>query len=413
MVAAMDLPAPPRSGDEVKFFVDETPCEHCGQLGFSRAASSYSTGSYEGTCAHCGQRREFHFQPVPADQWPPVFHLGPEGEPSKIFTADQFRAIADRELARAPAAPAELPTLAAFREARAHLEKARTALVELTKFRPDDTALSVELGRVVELGATYKQAEAVVDAKVGAHAKPRGLDGRFAQHRKWLERGRVGDGQLVFRGERWSEISMSTALLSAAIIEDTTFEKIDFSHGTFDETILRRARFLGCDLQMSKFKSVAFEGCDLKGTRLSLADLLDVAVAGGDWQEILGGRSTWRGQFHDVDLRGARLRDSVLDTAVFQRCDLRDADVSRKDAHLTALGTARGTRFVDCDLRGLNLEGWRLDGTIFERCRMHGLVGTPVLEGDVQIIDADLSLGGDGGADAVGSARLAASWRST
>jgi uncharacterized protein YjbI with pentapeptide repeats len=208
---------------------------------------------------------------------------------------------------------------------------------------------------------------------------------------------------------------MATKLMSAAIIEDTTFEKIDFSHGTFEDTILRRARFLGCDLQMSRFKSVAFERCDLKGTRLSLADLLDVAATGGDWQEILGGRSTWRGQFHDVDLRGARLRDSVLDTAVFLRCDLRDADVSRKDAHLTALGTARRTHFVECDLRGMHIEGWRLDGTIFERCRMHGLDGTPVLEGegDVQIIDADLSAGGDGGPDAVGSARLAASWRKT
>jgi hypothetical protein len=38
-------------------------------------------------------------------------------------------------------------------------------------------------------------------------------------------------------------------------------------------------------------------------------------------------------------------------------------------------------------------------------------VGTPVLEGDVEIIDCDFSEGGDGPADDVGGARLLARWK--
>ena len=49
----------------------------------------------------------------------------------------------------------------------------------------------------------------------------------------------------------------------------------------------------------------------------------------------------------------------------------------------------------------------RAGGTPRERL----LKGTPVLEGDVQIVDCDFSANGEGGPDDVGGARLLASWR--
>ncbi len=409
----MELSEPPRSSKEVDFFVDEAPCETCGKRGLTQEAPAYRRGVFSAVCAHCGVRREFSFPPLTPHENAPLWHLGPADQASRLFGPDAFRNVADRELALAPPEPAELPTMAAWTQGRAHVGNARVALNELAKFRPDDAGLRDEIARAAELYAAYDQSKAVVAARPGAHPAPIGLDGRFVQHRAWFESGRVGDGQAVFRDEEWSRFSMATKLLNAALFEDSTFNDIDLSFGRFHEATFRRTRLLECKLTSTEFDHSVFERCDLTGSRLGLANLVDVVVVGGDWQRITGGRSTWRGRMLEVDLREASLQDSVLDDAIFEKCDLRGVDLSRKDPTFKSLGTARRTHFLECDLRGLHLEGLRLDGTIFERCRMHGLVGAPVLAGEVQIIDADLSLGGDGGPDAVGSARLAASWRQT
>lgn len=407
----MELPAPPRSSKEVDFFVDESSCEKCGRRGVKDHRPRYRRGSYAAICAHCGTVREFGFPPMEPYENAPSWQLGPADQPSKLFDAETFRAVADRELALVPADPAELPTLEAWTWGRAHLGNARVALNELAKFQPDDLGLRAEIQRAAELYEEYDQARAAVDARPGAHAPPTGLDGRFKQHRAWLDRGRVGDGQLVFRHDEWSRFGMTTNTMTAAIFEDTKFEQIDFSFGVFRETTIRRTRFLACNLVQTDFDGAVLERADFADSRLGLVSFTHVVAAGGDWQRITGGRSTWSGQFVDLDLRDASLRDSVLDDASFEHCDLRKVDVRRLDPVLRRLGTARRTRFVDCDLRGMQIEGWRLDGTVFERCRMHGLVGTPALEGDVQVVDCDFSEGGDGPADDVGAARLLASWR--
>ena len=407
----MELPATPRSSKEIDFFVDESPCETCGKRGVKDDRPAYRSGAFTATCAHCGTMREFSFAPLEPHQNAPIWHLGPVDETSRLFDAAAFRAVADRELALVAGDPAELPTMEAWTQGRGHLGRARVALNELAKFHPGDAAVQAEIARAVALYEAYDKAKATVDARPGAHPAPTGLDGRFAQHRAWLKRGRTGDGQLVFRNEEWSRFGMTTKDVTGGLFEDTTFTSIDFSFGVFREATMRRTRFLGCNLVQTELDGAVLERCDFTASRLGLVNLTNVVAAGGDWQRITAGRSTWSGQFSELDLREASMRDSILDDATFDRVDLRGADVSRLDPTLRRLGTARRARFVECDLRGLKVEGWRLDGTVFERCRMHGLVGTPALEGDVQLVGCDFTAGGDGGPDEVGGARLLAAWR--
>lgn len=407
----MELLAPPRSSKEVDFFVEESLCAKCGKRGVKDDRPRYRRGSYTATCAHCGTVREFTFPPMEPYENAPLWHLGPEGEPSRLFDAATLRAVADRELALVPPDPAEVQTLEAWTWGRAHLGNARVALNELAQFRPDDVALRAEIQRAAAFYEEYDQAKAAVDARPGAHPPPTGLDDRFRQHRAWLDRGRVGDGQLIFRHDEWSRFGMSTKEMTAAIFEDTKFEEIDFSFGVFKETTIRRTRFLRCNLMQTEFDGAVLERADLADSRLGLVNFTNVVAAVGDWQRITAGRSTWSGHFTELDLREASMRDAIHDDATFDRCDLRGADLSRRDPSFPRLGTARRARFVECDLRGIKVEGWRIDGTVFERCRMGGIEGTPVLEGEVQIIDCDFSDGGEGGPDDVGAARLLASWR--
>lgn len=391
----MKLPAAPRTMDEVNYFVDESPCEKCGQRGLKDEQPRYEEGVYLAMCATCLSDRTFTFDPLYTSESAPAFYLAPDAEPTAMFTAAQLREIADRELQRVPREPTEIATVAAYKQARRHLVKGRIAINELAKFHPGDAAIAREVTDTAALWEAYKRAKAAIEAKPGALPPARGLGDRFSQHAHWLARGKTGDGQLVFRNEVWRHTGMSTSKLHAARVEDSTFEGIDFSFSQFDEATIRDSRFLGCDLNVAQLDRATIENSDFRGTAFGMASLRDTHVTGGNWQEIAAGRSTWRAQVTGVDLRGARFRDAVLDDSVFERCDLRGADFSRKDVILESLGTARRTRFVACDLRGAKVEGWRLDGAVFVRCLMHGLEGTPDFEGKVEVDTADLSPDGD------------------
>lgn len=393
----MQLPASPRTVEEVDFFVDESPCERCGNRGLTDESPGYRLGGYSARCATCHVKRRFEFAPLLAKQHAPAFSLTADSQPTTMFTVQQLRAIADREMARVPANPTEIETVAAYNQAKAHLVKARIALVELAKFHPDNAALAAEVASSVALCDRYLEAKLVIESKPGALRKPRGLGDRFSQHAHWLARGHQGDGRLVFCDEHWNGIGMAAAKMHAALIQETTFEQIDFSYSELHDATIRNSRFLRCDLTAAELDRATLDATDLVGSSLGLASLRGTRVRGGDWQRLRAGRSRWKAEFSGVDLRAAGLRDTVLDESVFERCDLRGADLSRKDMILESLGTARRARFIECDLRGAKVEGWRLDRTVFERCRLHGLIGTPAFEGEVRVFEADLFPAADRG----------------
>lgn len=395
-VHPMKIPGAPRTVQEVRYFVDESPCETCGHRGLTDAMPNYLQGRYTGQCASCLTIREWTFEPLKAKTHAPPCFLSGETTPTTVFTADQLRAIADRALATVMREPTEYATVAALEQGQIHVVTASIALNELAKFHPGDSALAAEAAAMPALWSAHKAARPIVEGKPGAQPPPRGLGERFDYHRQWLARGRTGDGRLLFKHEHWKGIGMATGKMQGALFEDTTFENIDFSYGEFDGATFRRVRFLRCSLSMAKLDGATFEQVDMTGSVLSLASLLDCTITGGDWQGIAAGRSTWSSRVTRVDLRNAGLRDTVLDGAVFESCDFRDANFSRRDVVLDKLGTARRTRFVECDLRGAKIEGWRLDGTELERCKLHGTDGKPELEGAIKVIGQDLSPDGDG-----------------
>ncbi|HEY5936612.1 MAG TPA: pentapeptide repeat-containing protein, partial [Kofleriaceae bacterium] len=332
--------------------------------------------------ANCKHTRSFRFLPFET-QAVPAFALAPGDQPSRVFTAEQLRAIADRELALALADPSAYSTLEQYEAARTHVIRGRTALVELAKFRPGMTG---ELAAAEALWKRYKQAKPAVEAKPGALPEPRGLGERLKQHRAWDLRGRAGDGRLTFRTESWNGLRMPSVHLEAAIIEDTTFERMDLSFGKLTEAVIQRSKFLSCLLTYGKLGGARVTESDFNGSSLVLADLHGIQVQGGDWRDLEAARSTWNGaHLTGVDLQNAELVDVILDNTTFERCDLRGADLGRRDAELKTLGIARRTRFIGCDLRGARIAGLRMSDVTFERCQLDGLIGDPVIGGAVTI----------------------------
>ena len=116
-----------------------------------------------------------------------------------------------------------------------------------------------------------------------------------------------------------------------------------------------------------------------------------------------------RAELRRADCREAVLADATLTNTKLIECDLRGCDLRRVD-HVLDLGTAYDAQFVGCDLRGAKLDGRRLRGTKLIRCRFNGVVGKPVIEGPIEIVDPDMSPAGDG-SEIIAGTELERQWR--
>jgi hypothetical protein len=108
-----------RTSAEARLFMDFTPCEACGHLGFSGVhATALIDGAvhstYTGRCPNCGTERRFVFR-VPEDLRLPGEHeieFGGE-TPSELLDPADWLTIADLASRRAPAPDADDLRLAA------------------------------------------------------------------------------------------------------------------------------------------------------------------------------------------------------------------------------------------------------------------------------------------------------------
>jgi hypothetical protein len=122
-----------RTPDEAHLYVELTPCEDCGALAteWSQGLTSVDSDlavSYVGACPGCGAGREFLFG-MPEQETPPgPFPTFGGDEPSEIFDAGQWMAIADNAAGGVPVDDAT--------EADRRLALARAAVDEVVKFIP-------------------------------------------------------------------------------------------------------------------------------------------------------------------------------------------------------------------------------------------------------------------------------------
>lgn len=132
---------------------------------------------------------------------------------------------------------------------------------------------------------------------------------------------------------------------------------------------LRRCRFKRADFRRSSFWQAVLEDCDLS-------------------QSAAAETAFIRTRAERVSFRAAGLLDTQLEGAIFKNCDFRQADLREGDAF--------DTLFEDSDLRDAQLNSRSLRGSTFVRCKFHGMTGKPKIEGEVTLIEPDLSPEGDG-----------------
>jgi uncharacterized protein YjbI with pentapeptide repeats len=402
------VPGAPRSEYEVDYYIAGSRCHACEARGLGRSVPTYAQGVVAGFCAGCKAERQFRFTPVAASGPIEAFHLAAGTAPSTVYDAAELRALVDEALGEVSRTPGDYGTVAEYTAARRRLVRGYTALVELAKFLPGDREVAEEVASVDALYTTYEAAQKTVASRPGAQPAARSIDDRLRQHRAWLARGGVGDGRLTMIDEVWQGQGFDYARWARARMVGTRFERMALSHADLTDAELERTQFVACRLGWSTWARARLTECDLRESRLSLAELEGLEARGGDWRGIVAGRSRWRGDLRGLDLRDASLTDSRFTDLHVERCDLRGADLGRVDYALS-LGTLERVRFVDCDLRGAKLDGAVLKAVRFERCKLAGIEGTPDVRHGTEALDCDLSPDGDGGLG--GGDQLLALWK--
>jgi uncharacterized protein YjbI with pentapeptide repeats len=238
----------------------------------------------------------------------------------------------------------------------------------------------------------------------------RGIIGlELKAHQAWYARGRIGDGRMVLvdenlqgahvadlRGVHFTRCDLSGAKLGRRPLDDAELTECTFFDATLNYSHWERATLTRCN-----FVSV-FMGC---------TDFDDASISDCDWTNAYLERSIWtRAVVVQSLFTGANLDEVTFDLARFDRCSFSRATLQDNSQRRGNVAVCNGTHFIDCDFRGANITGLRLNNTTFERCKFHGVIGAPVLEGPVTLVDADFSVDGDG-SDMRSQADVVAQWR--
>ncbi|GIJ81367.1 hypothetical protein SAMN05443287_11780 [Micromonospora phaseoli] len=127
-----------RTNAEAHLYMDLHPCS-CGETRFPRQSAVVALADgdlasrYTGSCAGCGQEREFIFRlPPTVTTAGSGFRYG-DDEPSQLLDPGEWLLVSDAYAGQVPAQPA---TSEAAQRARATLSRAVAALDEVGKFIP-------------------------------------------------------------------------------------------------------------------------------------------------------------------------------------------------------------------------------------------------------------------------------------
>jgi len=431
----------PRTNAEAHLYMDLHPCPDCGTSEFDRDNALVERGGelvsvFDGACRGCGKQRSFEF--AIADDLTPAAGDAYWGgsRPSAIICPGQFLSLADDCAHRVPAAVDGLDD-ATLARARRDLETAIVAMEEVLKFIPagrDDVprhAFQSAVGKALLLAEPGRFRRVRLEAVIGAY---RGLASGFPlpdagetsaereappaclsaevldRHAAWVKRGMSGSGKLSLEhsdltGARLDQLDLSGATLVSCALDGASLVEVHLRSAALTRCTAERCVLTSADLGDTALIECRFSRADLRNSSLEGAIL-----EGGDFQGAVADRGAWdRLTARHVDFRETVFGGCGLDGAVFEDCDFRDADLTRADSSLVGLGTTANATFRRCDLRGARLGGRRLDGTRFLDCKLHGVAGTPEIEGDYVVERPDFSEAGDG-SDVRGAAAVHALW---
>jgi uncharacterized protein YjbI with pentapeptide repeats len=218
---------------------------------------------------------------------------------------------------------------------------------------------------------------------------------RLPDHRAYIAANCQGSGQMILE-----DMNLQGAELGW--LEHACLKRCDLSGLRLQQSAsLKGSEFVDClfveaELNYSRWIRTQVRGCCFTHAFLGLVDFDDAVLERCDFSTANLERAQWpRASVRDCNLSNTNLASSIFDDAWFTNCNFQHATLNHQDT-FPDLSRCPNTRFINCDFRGANLTGLRLNNTTFDRCKFHGIIGTPVLEGDITLIAPDFSPNADG-----------------
>ncbi|MBD2500375.1 pentapeptide repeat-containing protein [Anabaena azotica] len=208
-------------------------------------------------------------------------------------------------------------------------------------------------------------------------------------HRRWVELGFQGEGQIVVENMNLTGTTIPGANLIAAKFKNCNLKNANIRYGKLNSIILVDCSLEDSLLEGASFDQAVIKNCQLVGTYLNISNFIGVNVEQGNWSKTDLHNSDWtNAQLLDVCFQEARFQEAKLNNASLINCDMKRVNLLAAIAHDTV--------FKGCDFRHADFRFFEIKNVIFDKCGFSGCTGVPEIEGACEIIEPDLSVDFDG-----------------
>ena len=214
--------------------------------------------------------------------------------------------------------------------------------------------------------------------------------GRRTAHRDWVERGFIGEGQIVVEDENLSGIGeymggyqLSRVKLVGCNLQDSYIGSSDF----------KEAEIISCNWNNSylsnNYNRAIIKNCDFVKTDFNSCEFVKAQIEGGDWSNCYYDNPYFTGaKIERVNFESSIIIEALLHKSRIRNCSFKNAYLNYSSASFAV--------WENCDFRGVNFDNVQLRKVIFKNCGFYDSYGNPDALDSVQIIEPDLSADFDG-----------------
>lgn len=214
-------------------------------------------------------------------------------------------------------------------------------------------------------------------------------------HRRWVLRGKTGEGFLDIVGFDASESRLDGEAIKGARLSSVSFRRANVSYTDISEGVLVSCDFTGAQISSLKLWGAEVEGCQFAFARATFIDFKNAIVR----KSMFDGSDLDKSRWVDAMVEGSSFRqssfgNSQFDSGRFRHCDFRQSRF-RPTSMLPPI-SMRGAVFETCDFRDVDFTGADLSFVIFRDCKLGNIRGKRIATLGLEVIDCDYSGAGDG-----------------
>jgi uncharacterized protein YjbI with pentapeptide repeats len=208
-------------------------------------------------------------------------------------------------------------------------------------------------------------------------------------HTLWIDSAHKRGKRISLENKNLSEAKLRGSNLNfshfvCCNLKKSFFDYVDFINAEFFDCVFDETISYG-----GAYNKAFIRDCQFIKTQCKLSNFIDAQIEDCNWKDSDCTVTEWtRSKVTDCCFSNVEFERSRFHQTYFENCDFSRTRLKAVEAY--------GTTFKNCDFRHADLNGFILQDTTFINCGFYGCRNKPDMQGQVFIINPDLSENYDG-----------------